>query len=84
MPDLLYSAQLIYSSNFLTIPLLIVACAWYLIVTTLLSIGQYFIERRYSRGSGPVTGSNPLASILGWINRVLQKTGRGAHPGKGA
>ncbi|NKQ59405.1 amino acid ABC transporter permease [Amycolatopsis sp. K13G38] len=49
LPDLLYSAQMIYSSNFQTIPLLIVASIWYLIVTTILSIGQYFVERRFSR-----------------------------------
>ncbi len=50
MPDLLYSAQLIYNRNFNPIPLLIVASIWYLILTTILSIGQHFIERHYNRG----------------------------------
>jgi polar amino acid transport system permease protein len=50
LPELLYSAQLIYQRTFQTIPLLIVASLWYLIVTTVLSIGQYYIERRYARG----------------------------------
>src|SRR3954468_16702908 len=36
--ELLYSAQLIYATNYKVIPLLIVACIWYLICTTLLSI----------------------------------------------
>ena len=49
--ELLYSVQLIYSQNYKTIPLLIVASIWYLIVTTVLSIGQYYLERRYGRGS---------------------------------
>ena len=49
--ELLYSAQLIYAVNFKQIPLLIVVSAWYLLLTTLLSIGQWFIERRYGRGS---------------------------------
>jgi len=49
--DLLYSAQLIYNQNFQVIPLLLVATLWYILLTTLLSIGQYFIERRYARGS---------------------------------
>ena len=48
--DLLYSAELIYQANFLIIPLLLVATLWYIILTTLLSIGQYFIERYYARG----------------------------------
>ena len=49
--DLLYSVQLIYQQNFLIMPLLLVATLWYIILTTLLSIGQYFIERHYARGS---------------------------------
>ena len=48
--DLLYSAQLIYQQNFLVMPLLMVATLWYIILTTILSIGQYFIERHYARG----------------------------------
>jgi polar amino acid transport system permease protein len=49
--DLLYSVQLIYAANYQTIPLLIVASLWYLIVTTVLTIGQYYIERHYAKGS---------------------------------
>jgi polar amino acid transport system permease protein len=49
MQELLYSAQLIYSANFQTIPLLIVASIWYLVLTTVLSIGQYFLERHFGR-----------------------------------
>jgi len=48
--ELLYSAQLIYSVNYRTIQLLIVASIWYLIVTTVLSIGQYYVERHFRRG----------------------------------
>jgi polar amino acid transport system permease protein len=58
--DLLYSVQLIYQQNFLIMPLLMVATLWYIILTTVLSIGQYFIERYYARGkrrdSGPGRG----------------------------
>jgi polar amino acid transport system permease protein len=50
--ELLYTVQLIYAVNYKQIPLLLVASLWYLIVTTLLSIGQHFIERHYGRGSG--------------------------------
>jgi polar amino acid transport system permease protein len=49
--ELLYAVQLIYSVNFKTIPLLLVAAAWYLFFTTILSIGQYYIERHYARGT---------------------------------
>jgi polar amino acid transport system permease protein len=50
MPELLYSTQLIYQQTFQTIPLLIVASIWYLIVTSVLSVVQYYIERHYARG----------------------------------
>ncbi len=51
--ELLTSAQRIYSVNFQTIPLLIVAAAWYLALTSILSVGQGFVERRYGRGFTP-------------------------------
>lgn len=50
--DLLYSVQLIYNQNYLVIPLLLVATIWYVVLTTLLSFGQYHVERHYARGSG--------------------------------
>jgi polar amino acid transport system permease protein len=51
LADLLYSSQIISSRTFQVIPLLIVASIWYLIVTTVLTMIQSRIERRYSRGS---------------------------------
>jgi polar amino acid transport system permease protein len=47
MAELLYTAQLIYSRTYQTIPLLIVASLWYLIIVSVMSIGQYFLERRF-------------------------------------
>jgi polar amino acid transport system permease protein len=49
--DLLYEVGQIYSVNYETIPLLIVASIWYLAATTVLSIGQYYLERHYGRGT---------------------------------
>lgn len=51
LADLLFAAQVIYARTFQTIPLLVVACIWYLFLTTVFSIGQYYLERRYSRGT---------------------------------
>ncbi len=47
LADLLYTAQLIYARTYETIPLLIVASLWYLIVVSVLSAGQHVLERRY-------------------------------------
>jgi len=61
--ELLYAVQLIYSVNFKTIPLLIVAALWYLFFTTILSIGQYYIERHYARGSSRDLPPTPLQRL---------------------
>jgi polar amino acid transport system permease protein len=51
LTELLYSVQLIYATSYQQIPLLLVACTWYLVFTTILSIGQFYIERHFGRGS---------------------------------
>jgi polar amino acid transport system permease protein len=48
--ELLFAAQSIYDVNYKVIPLLIVASLWYLLMTSVLYVGQYFIERRFGRG----------------------------------
>ena len=67
--DLLTKVQNIYSANFKVIDLLIVACFWYLVCTTLATIGQSRLERsfagssksnavgtrRWRRGATPIT-----------------------------
>jgi polar amino acid transport system permease protein len=50
LSDLLYTVQSIYNRTFETIPMLLVACVWYLIITSILYVVQSFIERHYSRG----------------------------------
>lgn len=51
--DLLYSVQTIYSRTFQTIPMLIVACVWYLVATSVMSLIQVRIEAYYNRGYRP-------------------------------
>jgi polar amino acid transport system permease protein len=61
--DLTYTVTLIYSQNFKTIPLLLVAAIWYLFFTTLLSIGQYYIERYYARGTSRGLPPTPMEKV---------------------
>ncbi|QIK62626.1 amino acid ABC transporter permease [Leucobacter viscericola] len=49
--ELLYSTQVIYAKNFQVIPMLIVASIWYIIMTSVFTIGQSWLEKRFSRGS---------------------------------
>ncbi|MEU5217958.1 amino acid ABC transporter permease [Streptomyces sp. NPDC020807] len=50
--DLLYSTQLVYHRTYEVIPLLLVATLWYVAVTSVLSLGQHYVERYYARGAG--------------------------------
>jgi polar amino acid transport system permease protein len=61
--ELLYSVQLIYAVNYRTIPLLFVASIWYVIVTTVLSIGQYYLERYFGRGASRALPETPLQRL---------------------
>jgi polar amino acid transport system permease protein len=62
-PELLYASQLIYSANYRTIQLLIVASLWYLIVTTVLTIGQSYLERHFGRGATRELPATPLQRL---------------------
>ncbi len=49
MADLLYSVQSIYNRTFEIVPMLLVAVIWYLLITSVLNIGQSYIEAYYGR-----------------------------------
>lgn len=50
VPDLLYSAQIVYNRTYQVIPLLVVATIWYIVVTSVLGVIQHVVERRFARG----------------------------------
>jgi polar amino acid transport system permease protein len=74
--DLLYAAQNIYSQNFKTIPLLITVSIWYIVCTSVLYVGQYYLERYYGRGSSREE-QGPLAGRV--LRGVLSFRGSGEH-----
>lgn len=80
VPELLYSAQIIYSKNLQVVPLLLVASIWYIIVTTVFSVGQAYLERRFSRGTSR-SAPPPAAERLRRFFRIHspQASGRGSQ-----
>lgn len=89
LSELLYSVQLIYAQSFQTVPLLLVASLWYLVVTSVLMIGQYYLERYFARGSSRELPPTPLMRLRrGFRIRpgvVTPMFGGGADPsGQGA
>lgn len=61
--DLLYSVQTIYNRTYEIIPLLLVATVWYVILTSVLSVGQYYVERYYARGAERTLPPTPLQRL---------------------
>jgi len=74
MGDLLYSVQAVYNRTFEIIPMLMVAVIWYLLITSILNVGQSAIERYYARGTRrtvDVAKSRPAVPLSG--ARLMQK-----------
>jgi polar amino acid transport system permease protein len=63
LPELLLASQNIYSVNYKPIQLLIVASIWYAAMTSVLYVGQYYLERHYARGSARELPATPLERI---------------------
>lgn len=61
--DLLYSAQLVHNQTYQVIPLLMVATLWYIAVTTVLSVGQFHVERHYARGAARALPPTPVQRL---------------------
>ncbi|MFC3721973.1 amino acid ABC transporter permease [Neoaquamicrobium sediminum] len=70
--DLLYSAQAIYARTFETLPLLIVVTIWYLITVSVMSFGQYHLERYFSKDDRK-TGRGRSRGILRRIFSFRQR-----------
>jgi polar amino acid transport system permease protein len=75
--DLLGAASLIYGSNFKQIPLLVVASLWYLLMTSILSAVQYYIERYYARGASRALPPTPIQRLRGRIAALRGASGEG-------
>jgi polar amino acid transport system permease protein len=61
--DLFTATQNISNNNYQIVPLLVVASLWYLFFTSVLTIGQYYIERYYARGNTRALPLTPWQKI---------------------
>jgi polar amino acid transport system permease protein len=61
--ELLRSAENIYTNNLQIIELLFAVALWYLVLTSVFSIGQYYLERRFNRGSSRDQALTPLQRL---------------------
>ena len=70
--ELLSNITIAYSQNFKIFPLLIVACIWYIFFTTVLTIGQHYLEAYFGRCFGD---KEAAAAEKKAIKRLERKTG---------
>jgi polar amino acid transport system permease protein len=62
-PELLRAAQDIGQTSGAAAEMLFLAAAWYLILTTVFSIGQFYLERYYARGSSRALPPTPWQKV---------------------
>ncbi|MFD7699222.1 amino acid ABC transporter permease [Streptomyces caelestis] len=78
--ELFYQVQVIYGRNGRVIPLLLVATAWYVVLTSLLSVAQYHVERRYARGAGRVPPPTPVQRARRLVRTLRTAAARRDRP----
>lgn len=62
-PELLYQTENIAARTYETVPLYIMASFWYLLMTTVLTMGQYYVERYYARGTSYALPPTPIQRL---------------------
>ena len=62
-PELLRATSTIGSTSYAVMEMLFVACIWYLVMTSVFSVGQYYLERYYARGSSRSLPPTPMQKI---------------------
>ncbi|MBF6212947.1 amino acid ABC transporter permease [Nocardia puris] len=68
--ELFYQVQVIYGRNGRVVPLLMVATFWYIVLTTILTVAQFYIERHYAKGAHRTPPPTPLQKFR-WRLREL-------------
>lgn len=63
VPELFTRSEQIASSNYAVVELLIVASAWYMLMTSILTVGQYYLERYFARGGPRELPPTPLQRL---------------------
>jgi len=70
VPELYTASSQISSGNLRQVELLIVASLWYLFITSVLSVPQFYLERYYARGNSRELPPTPLQQLKRAIARM--------------
>lgn len=69
LSELFYQVQVIYTRTGRVIPMLLVAAIWYLALTTVMSVGQFYVERHFARGSQRTVPPTPIQRLRATLRR---------------
>lgn len=72
--ELFFTVQLIYGRTQQVLPMLMVATLWYIVITSLLSIAQYYIERHFSKGAVRTLPPTPLQRLRANLTGLRRET----------
>lgn len=67
IPDLLYTAQSIYSQTYQVFPMLVVVSIWYVAIVSVLTIAQSLIERRLDKSAWSPRSAQ---RVMRWMRRA--------------
>ncbi|GAA3889115.1 amino acid ABC transporter permease [Streptomyces sedi] len=70
--ELFYQVQVIYGRNGRVVPLLMVATVWYIVLTTVLTVVQHSVERRFARGAERQPEPGPLDQLRTRLRGLAQ------------
>ncbi|MFJ9441287.1 hypothetical protein ACIRRH_05375 [Kitasatospora sp. NPDC101235] len=68
------ASQVIYGRTGRVVPLLVVATVWYVVLTTLLSIGQCCVERHFARGAERTPPPTPWQRVRAFARSLPDRT----------
>ena len=74
--ELFYQVQVIYGRNARVVALLMVATVWYIALTTILSVAQYYVERHYAKGAARALPPTPLRRVRDQFASIRAKAAR--------
>jgi len=73
--ELTYATSAMGNRQFLTIPFLVIAAIWYLLITSILMVGQHYLEQYYGRGFGTATGRRGRGKSQGGRQAAIAAAG---------
>ncbi len=71
--ELFYQVQVIYGRNGRVVPLLMVATVWYIVLTSVLSVVQYYIERHFAKGAQRELPPTPWQRIRAKVAEITEE-----------